>query len=46
MTFLDIRPLYKLEVFVAGASNLSEDGKLTEYATAVRLGDLTVVLAA
>ena len=46
MIFFDIRPHNKPELFVAGASNLSEDGKLTDDATAVRLGDLTAVLAA
>ena len=44
--FLDIRPLNKPEVFIADASNLFEDGKLTDDATAVRLGNLIAVLAA
>ena len=46
MVFLDIRPLNKPEVFVADASNLFEDGKLTDDDTAVRLGNLIAVLAA
>ena len=46
MVFLDIRPLNKPEVFVADASNLFEDGKLTDAATAERLGDLMAALAA
>ena len=46
MIFLDIRPLNKPEVSVAGASNLFKDGKLSDDATAVRLGDLIAVLAA
>ena len=46
MVFLDIRPLNEPEVFVADASNLFEDGKLTDDDTAVRLGNLIAVLAA
>ena len=46
MIFLDMRPLNKPEVFIAGAGNLFEDGKLTDAATAERLGDLMAALAA
>ena len=46
MIFLDMRPLNKPEVFIAGAGNLFEDGKLTDDDTAVRLGNLIAVLAA